>query len=129
MPEPVHLLSDVRNEIDGLDRQIIGLIAERQKWVVEAGKLKEDESAVRAPDRVERVIGRVRDLAVEAGASPDVVERAYRALIAGFIEFELDLHRSMSDSTVTTRRAAVEDVSAIARVHGLDSTSPVRAPS
>lgn len=93
MPETTPSLAEIRNEIDDLDRQIIALIAERQKWVVAAGKLKKDESAVRAPDRVEQVIGKVRGLASEAGASPDVVEQAYRALIAGFIEFELEVHR------------------------------------
>lgn len=93
MTESTPSLADIRNEIDRLDRQIIDLIAERQNWVVEAGKLKKDENAVRAPDRVEQVIDGVRRLAVEVGASPEVVERTYRALIAGFIEFELDLHR------------------------------------
>ncbi|WP_454129244.1 chorismate mutase [Microbacterium aurum] len=86
-------LTEVRVQIDTLDRQIVGLIAERQKWVVEAGKLKSEEAAVRAPDRVEQVISKVRGLAADAGASPDVVERAYRALVSGFIEFELRAHR------------------------------------
>ena len=87
-------LNEIRNEIDGLDRQIVGLIAERQSWVLQAGRLKEDESAVRAPARVEKVIAKVRALAADEGASPAVVEKAYRALISGFIELELDHHRN-----------------------------------
>lgn len=86
-------LEDVRSHIDRLDHQIIGLIAERQSWVVEAGKLKQDEAGVRAPARVEQVISKVRGIAAQEGASPEVVEKAYRALIAGFIEFELEVHR------------------------------------
>ena len=94
MAEHTPTLAEVRDEIDRLDRQIIELIAERQRWVVVAGTLKTDEHAVRAPDRVAQVIAKVRGIAADTGASPDVVERAYRALIAGFIDLELELHRT-----------------------------------
>lgn len=86
-------IEEVRAQIDQLDRRIVELIAERQSWVVTAGTLKKDEQAVRAPARVEQVIEKVRGLAEEAGASPKVVERTYRALIAAFIDLELDHHR------------------------------------
>ncbi|GAA2826067.1 chorismate mutase [Leucobacter komagatae] len=85
-------LHDVRAAIDALDGQIVELIANRQRWVEAAGALKSDEQAVRAPDRVEQVISKVRGLAVERGASPEVVEAAYRALVAAFIEHELAVH-------------------------------------
>lgn len=86
-------LDEVRENIDALDRRIISLLAERQRWVLAAGSLKEDEQGVRAPGRVEQVIAKVRSVAEESGASPDIVEGAYRALIDGFIELELDHHR------------------------------------
>ncbi|MGO4103627.1 GNAT family N-acetyltransferase [Leifsonia sp. YAF41] len=85
-------IEGVRAEIDALDRQIVQLIAERQRWVVEAGALKPDQDAVRAPDRVEKVVDKVRALANEAAASPEVVERTYRAMIAAFIDLELSIH-------------------------------------
>lgn len=83
-------LEEVRNQINELDEQMVQLIARRQAWVVEAGSLKADEQAVRAPARVEQVIDRVRGLAEQHNASPDVVERCYRALIAAFIDLELN---------------------------------------
>lgn len=86
-------LDDIRTTIDALDRRIVGLIAERQQWVVAAGALKKDEHGVRDPARVEAVVAKVRGLAEAEGASPDVVERAYRALIAAFIDLELAHHR------------------------------------
>lgn len=57
--------------------------------------LKRDQEvdAVRARARVEDVIQKVRGRAVEAGASPDVVEATYRAMIGGFINLELEVHR------------------------------------
>jgi isochorismate pyruvate lyase len=87
-------IEDVRAQIDALDRQIVELIAERQRWVVTAGSLKKDEQAVRSPARVEQVISKVRGLAENAGASPEVVEQSYRAMIAAFIDLELDEHLS-----------------------------------
>ncbi|WP_374947517.1 chorismate mutase [Agreia sp.] len=86
-------LDDVRAEIDVIDRRIVELLAHRQRWVVEAGRLKADAHAVRAPDRVEKVIEKVRTLAAQAGASPEVVESTYRAMIGAFIDLELTVHR------------------------------------
>lgn len=94
MPETDTTLEDVRSAIDDLDRRIIGLIAERQTWVTRAGALKQSEDGVRAPARVEQVIARARAIATESGASPEVVETTYRAMIAGFIDLELDVHRT-----------------------------------
>ena len=86
----------MREQIDELDRRIVELIAERQRWVLTAGSLKKDAQSVRAPVRVEQVIARVRALAEGSGASPEVVESAYRALIAAFIDLELAHHRASS---------------------------------
>jgi isochorismate pyruvate lyase len=85
-------IETVRAEIDALDAQIVELIAQRQRWVTEAGRLKSDADAVRAPDRVEKVIHKVRTLAEQSGAAPDVVERIYRAMIDAFIDLELQVH-------------------------------------
>ena len=67
-------LGQVRENIDGLDRQIVSLIAERGAYVSQAARFKNDSDAVRAPQRVEQVIGKVRALADELGANPDVTE-------------------------------------------------------
>jgi isochorismate pyruvate lyase len=82
-------LDRIRTEIDALDRRLVALLAEREGLVRRAGRLKADTAAIRAPGRVEQVVERVRAVAAEAGASPDVVERTYRAMIAAFIDLEL----------------------------------------
>ena len=89
-------LEQVREKIDGLDRQIVGLIAERGACVSQAALFKKDSDAVRAPQRVEQVIGKVRALADELGANPDVTESVYRAMIAAFIEQELTEHQALA---------------------------------
>lgn len=87
-------LNEIRTAIDSLDARIVGLIAERQAWVVRAGELKRGDAqdSVRAPARVDAVIAKVRALAEENGAVPDVVERTYRAMIDAFIELEISVH-------------------------------------
>jgi hypothetical protein len=42
------------------------------------------------------VIGKVRTLADELGANPDVTESVYRAMIAAFIEQELAEHKTLA---------------------------------
>ena len=86
----------MREKIDGLDRQIVGLIAERGAYVLQAARFKKDSDAVRAPQRVEQVIAKVRALASELGANPNVTEDVYRAMIAAFIEQELAEHKALS---------------------------------
>jgi isochorismate pyruvate lyase len=81
-------LGEVRAAIDAIDRQLVALVAERERWVRRAAAFKTSRAEVEAPARVEQVIGKVRGLAEEAGASPQVVERLYRAMIAAFIDLE-----------------------------------------
>jgi len=89
-------LEHVREQIDGLDRQIISLLAERGVYVSQAARFKKDSNAVRAPQRVEQVINKVRGLADELGANPEVAEAVYRAMIAGFIQQELAEHSALT---------------------------------
>lgn len=92
--EKIPTLDVVRSAIDEIDQELVTLIAERQKWVLVAGSLKSDKDGVRAPSRVGQVIDKVRSLAGSTGASPDVAERTYRAMIGAFIDLELAHHRS-----------------------------------
>jgi isochorismate pyruvate lyase len=87
-PEQCESLAEVREEIDRLDAQIVQLLAERGGYVLAAARFKANPAEVRAPQRVEQVIARVRALAAAQGAIPDVVERTYRALIEAFTEAE-----------------------------------------
>ncbi|MBE1487966.1 chorismate mutase [Plantactinospora soyae] len=96
--QQVRDLAEIRVRIDLLDREVVRLLAERETLVRQAGRLKSDSSAVRAPDRVAEVIARVRAVAEEVGASPAVVERTYRAMIDAFIELELAVHRETDAS-------------------------------
>jgi isochorismate pyruvate lyase len=81
-------LAEVRDNIDRLDRQIVALMAERGKYVAEAGRFKRDPAAVSAPARVEAIIAKVRAMARDDGLAESVAERSYRAMIAAFEDYE-----------------------------------------
>jgi isochorismate pyruvate lyase len=85
-------LADVRARIDEIDTDLVRLLADRESLVRAAAAFKTDAAAVRAPDRVEQVISSVRDRAAAAGLSPTVAEAVWRAMIAAFIDLELDQH-------------------------------------
>jgi isochorismate pyruvate lyase len=81
-------LGEVRDNIDRIDRQIVALMAERAKYVGEAGRFKADPAAVSAPARVEAIIVKVKALAREDGLAEPVAESSYRAMIAAFEDYE-----------------------------------------
>lgn len=86
-------LAAIRAEIDRIDTELVRLIAEREGLVRRAAPLKRDTDAVRAPDRVREVLDRAGRLAVEAGATPELVQRVYHVMITAFVELELGEHR------------------------------------
>lgn len=86
-------LEEVRENIDRIDDAIIQLIAERGTYVKEASVFKTSETDVKAPDRVEAVIAKVRKKAEDYGANPDMVEALYREMISGFVNMEMNEFR------------------------------------
>lgn len=82
-------LEEVRSNIDRIDTEIVKLIAERGMFVVQASNFKKSEDGVKAPNRVEAVITKVREKAEEYGANPDMVESLYREMISQFISMEI----------------------------------------
>ncbi|EOI3554476.1 chorismate mutase [Cronobacter dublinensis] len=85
-------IEDVRNRIDEIDSELIKIIAQRGECVKAAAAFKIDHSAVRAPDRVQQVIDKVRKQATEAGLPEVIIEKVYRTMIGAFIDYELEQH-------------------------------------
>jgi isochorismate pyruvate lyase len=85
-------LGELRQKIDAIDVQIVELLAARALCVRDATRFKRDAFQVSAPARQAEVFERVRRhaaaQAAEFPALPDIVEAAYRVLVAGFIAGE-----------------------------------------
>ena len=83
MPKAVkcHSLQDVRDNIDRLDEIIVGLLAERIDYVLQAAQFKETRGDVRIPSRIEFIVKRIRVFAEKEGMDPDMAESVYRHIM------------------------------------------------
>ncbi|MBQ0072613.1 MAG: chorismate mutase [Prevotella sp.] len=85
-------ITDVRNEIDNIDKVIIDLLANRFEYVKEVVKYKEKTpDSIVANDRRNAVLQCRRQWAQEKGLNPDVIEEIYVKLIDYFIGEEMEI--------------------------------------
>lgn len=92
-------MAEIRTAIDHIDREIVDLLAGRQAYVENAGRIKPSRDLVRDEERIDDVIGKVRAQARARGADPEMVEATYRAMVEWFIahEFEVfDTHNALA---------------------------------
>ncbi|OTG95786.1 chorismate mutase [Acinetobacter sp. ANC 3832] len=87
--EKCESLEQVREHIDALDQALIEMIATRQFYVDQAVRFKRNAEDVQSPERVQQVINKVRQQAIDVGTNPDLVETLYREMIQHFIQREL----------------------------------------
>ena len=87
--EKCESLEQVRDRIDHLDQELIELIATRQYYIDQAVRFKRTAEDVQSPERVQQVINKVRQKALDVGTNPDLVEMLYREMIQHFIQREL----------------------------------------
>ena len=81
-PKDCKTMAELRAEIDTLDRRLVGLLAERARYIDRAAALKPGEGLpARIDTRVEAVVANVRDAAADTGLDPALAERLWRVLI------------------------------------------------
>lgn len=74
-------LQDVRDNIDCLDDVIVGLLAERIDYVLQAAQFKETRGDVRIPKRIEFIVERVRKFGEAEGMDANMIESIYRHIM------------------------------------------------
>lgn len=87
-PADCTTMSDVREEIDRIDRALVDLIAERFGYVDRAWQLKKDPAEAMVPWRIQQVIDKVRARAEERHLPPELTEALWRQMIGWFIQYE-----------------------------------------
>lgn len=92
-PDECRNIEEVRREIDGIDKEIIGLISKRRDFIQAIVKYKNNADEVYAADRYNAVIDERRKMAILHRLSPDIIEKIYRLMMDYFIEEQLDLLR------------------------------------
>ena len=69
---------------------LVTLLAERQRYMDAAARIKGKREAVRDEARIEDVVGKVRASATKAGLSPEIAEPVWRTLMERCIAYEFD---------------------------------------
>ena len=87
-PEACSSMAELREAIDRLDRRLVALLAQRQRYIERAALLKQSRAAVRDEERVEEVIAKVVAEGHKAGLSPDIAVPVWRSLIDASIVHE-----------------------------------------
>jgi len=81
-------MTEVREGVDALDRELVALLVKRQAYMSAAGRIKNDRNAVYDADRIEDVVSKVLAEARKQGLSEDIAEQVWRKLIERCIAFE-----------------------------------------
>lgn len=89
-PADCTTMAEVRVGVDALDRLLVTVLAERQRYMGAAARIKQDRAAVRDTARIEDVVTKVKAAAREAGLSEAIAEPVWRTLIEACIAHEFD---------------------------------------
>jgi isochorismate pyruvate lyase len=81
-------MAELRAEIDRLDRALVRLLSERQRYIERAAEIKSQRSDIRDQARVEDVLAKVTAEAEEAGLDPSLARTVWLTLIEQSIELE-----------------------------------------
>ena len=89
-PEHCQTMTDVREGVDALDRELVRLLVIRQGYMDAAARIKPTRDAVYDAERIEDVVAKVLTEARQQGLSPDIAEPVWRKLIERCIAHEFD---------------------------------------
>ena len=90
-PENCQTMTDVREGVDELDRELVRLLVIRQGYMDAAARIKQDREAVYDADRIEDVVSKVLQSAQEQGLNPEIAEPVWRKLIERCIAHEFEI--------------------------------------
>jgi isochorismate pyruvate lyase len=90
-PADCTTMAQVRQGVDALDRALVALLAERQRYMDAAARIKADRAAVRDAARIEDVVAKVKAQARAAGLSEAIAEPVWRTLIDRCIAYEFEV--------------------------------------
>ena len=91
-PSECTTMEEVRQGVDALDRALVALIAERQRYMDAAARIKPDRDAVHDDARIEDVVAKVLAAAQAHHLSPDIAEPVWRTLIDRCIAHEFGVY-------------------------------------
>ena len=90
-PEACETMTEVRQGVDALDRALVTLLAERQRYMDAAARIKVERHAVHDQARIEDVVAKVKAEAARQGLSEAIAEPVWRTLIERCIAYEFEV--------------------------------------
>ena len=84
-------MEEVRSGVDAIDRALVTLVAERQKFMEQAARIKKDRDEVRDEARIRDVLDKVLAQAKKKGLSEAIAEPVWRSLIERSIAHEMEV--------------------------------------
>jgi isochorismate pyruvate lyase len=91
-------MAEVRREIDRLDLNLVRIMAERQRYIEAAGRIKPIRDLVRDEERIRDVLTKVTAASLEHGLNPDIAVKVWRTMMEGFIEYEFEVYDRIKES-------------------------------
>ena len=91
VPVDCRSMAEVRQGVDALDRALVTLLAERQRYMDAAARIKPSRDVVHDDARIEDVVAKVLASAEAAGLSPQIAEPVWRTLIDRCIAHEFSV--------------------------------------
>ena len=82
-------LEEAREKIDQVDEEIVKLIAQRNDYIKQIAHFKTSVDEIKAEDRIEDVISRVREQAISLDLSPNLINELYVKMIDTMVESEV----------------------------------------
>lgn len=82
-------LEEARKKIDEVDEEIVKLIAKRNDYIKQIAHFKTSVDEVKAEERINDVISRVRQQAIDLGLSPNLINDLYVRMIDAMVESEI----------------------------------------
>jgi isochorismate pyruvate lyase len=98
-PAECMTMAQVRQGVDALDHLLVSVLAERQRYMDAAARIKPDRGAVRDSARIEDVVAKVKAAAREAGLSEEIAEPVWRLLIERCIAHEYGVWDQIRETT------------------------------
>lgn len=89
-PAECTTMAQVRQGVDALDRLLVTILAERQRYMDAAARIKPNREAVRDTARIEDVVAKVKAQARAVGLSEEIAEPVWRLLIERCIAYEFE---------------------------------------
>lgn len=97
-PDQCLSMIDLRAEIDRLDRKLVGLLSERQRYIERAAEIKSHRQDIRDEGRITDVLTKVSAEAEKAGLSADIARAVWRELIERSIALEMRRFEALTTS-------------------------------